>query len=548
MATNTQDELLISWVQVSVARNFFHSPLELFNGNIFYPYTNTIAFSDLHLASAILSYVPFLISGQPITTQNVTLIFSLILLGFSSFLLTFSLSKNFLAGILTGFLVQFAPATLDKNVHLQILAIGWVLLSVYFYLKWLKKRRFYLFLIALFFFVLQASNSFLPGYFIIASFAILTLVFFIRAGKKQKPIFEKKHIAAICLSLGVVLVFALPYYRVSKEFAYIRDIREAVHLSLQPEDLYYPNNLTRLQPILAFFSNTSAYPQNAEVKVGYVGFVFSVLIIVALVYCIKRWRRLPPELLSFILIACVGLVLSFGPVLHFGRRTVHVPFPIPLPYSLLYYILPGFPGIRAVYRWEMLFILSMAVCSGVVVSQLTDKLTAVKRFALFFVLLTLVIIEYNPMRFVKVVQVSEFPEVYQFLSNQAPKEVIVEMPIYNWNMAPYATIELTRVYYSAIHKKKMINGASGFSPPPWQQLVGNLHETFPSEDTLSLLKTKGVTLIIVHVSEYDRLHEDGFKVGAGVLLDGKDVVSILDGKKSVKMVKRFGSDYVYRIL
>lgn len=546
-ATNLRDELLISWIHVAVIQNIVENPLGLFQGNMFYPYKDTLAYSDLHFASALLSAPSFWLTGQPISTINTTLILSLFLLGISAYFVTYSLTKNIFAGIIAGFLIQFSPVTLDKNVHVQALAIAWVILSVFFYIRWLQSRRFIFFLLALVFFLIQTWNSFLPGYFILFSFVSMSFICILKNKKHISYYFQKKHALAIVIAAFLLLPIVIPYMNVSNEFSFRRDIREVVHLSLQPEDLFYPNDLTRLWPILQQLSRPSSYPEHTEFKAGYIGFAFSLLSIVTVWYCVKNRRKLSLPLLSFVIIALLGLVMSFGPVLHLERKTVHIPFVVPLPYALFYYSIPGFQGIRAAYRWEMLFVLFMAIGSGLVIDNFSKKFSSVKKILLFLLITILIVAEYNPMRFVPVPQVSTFPPVYNFIRNRAPNAAIVEMPIYNWSMAPYSSQELMRVYYSSIHAMPMLNGASGFSPPPWQKMVTNLLRTFPSEGSIKQMKKLGIEYIIVHSDEYDRLYKDAYAVSGTRIKNGTGILLQLRRNNSISEIKHFSHDYVFAI-
>lgn len=548
IATNLRDELLISWIHVAVLRNIFSDPLHLFEANIFYPYGSVLSYSDLHLSSALISGIPFLISGEPISTLNTTLIFSLFLLGFAAFVQVYSVSKNFLAGILAGLLIQYSPVTLDKNVHVQILAIAWVLFAVFFYNKWLEKRKFIYFLLTLFFFQVQVWNSFLPGYFILFSCTIMTIFTLVRKREYVYTLFRMKHFISLLISLLILLPLIVPYFQTANEFSYRRDIREAVHLSLQPEDLYYPNDLTRLWPFLHSLSQNKTYPDNAEYKVGYIGFVFILLSLTALYYSFHYRKKLSVFLLSAIIIALVGLILSFGPVLHLERKTVHLPFVIPLPYALFYYLIPGFQGIRAAYRWEMLFVLYMSVSASLVFALVTEKLSGLKKYSIYLFLFFLIIAEYNPMKFYPVPQRKEFPKVYELVKRLDENAVMIEMPIYNWSMAPYSTQELMRVYYSSIHNVKMVNGASGFSPPPWQRQVTELLQKFPTESSLRRMRSLGIKYIIVHSAEYNRLRSEGYRVSGVRMRDGDAIVRELLSMKQVKYIQRDGQDYIFLLL
>ncbi|MEN9407805.1 MAG: hypothetical protein RLZZ455_1021 [Candidatus Parcubacteria bacterium] len=548
LATNLRDELLISWIHVSVLRNIFSDPLNLFEANIFYPFHSVLSYSDLHLSSALISGVPYLISGEPISTLNTTLIFSLFLLGFAAFVQTYSVTKSFFSGILAGLLLQYSPVTLDKNVHVQILAIGWVLLAVFFYNKWLEKRKFSYFLLTLLFFQIQVWNSFLPGYFILFSCTILTIFTLVRSRQNVFNLFQMKHVISLLISTVILLPLIIPYFQTAHEFSFRRDIREAVHLSLQPEDLFYPNDLTRLWPLLHYFSQNNNYPENAEYKVGYIGFVFLLLSITSFCYAIQNRKRLSVFLLSILVIAVVGLILSFGPVLHLERRTVHLPFVIPLPYALFYYLIPGFQGIRAAYRWEMLFVLYMSVSVSLVVALIIDKFTVFKKCSLYFLMFFLIVAEYNPMRLYKVPQKIEFPKVYEVVKKLDTNAAIIEMPIYNWSMAPYSTQELMRVYYSSVHNLKMVNGASGFSPPPWQRQVTDLLQKFPSESSLRRMKSLGIKYIIVHSREYATLKNDGYRVLGTEMQAGDDVVKSLMLSKKVRLIQQVDQDYIFMLL
>lgn len=547
-ATSVRDEFLISWIQDTVVNNLFTNPLHLFDGNIFYPYQNVLAYSDLHLTSAVLSFLPAKVTGQAITTINFTLLSSLVLLAFAAFLLSYYLTRDVLLSLLSGFLIQFSPTTLDKNVHVQILAVEWVLFAILFLFLFLKTRKYYFFFFSVVFFLLQTINSFLPGYFVLFSYCITISVFCLRENRSLFFYFQKKHILTLLAALVTVLVIGLPYFEVSKQFAYVRDIREAVHLSLQPEDFYYPNDLTRLQPVLRAISSQSSFPPFTEFKVGYLGAVFSALSLLTIVYCIKERKKIQQEHLSLFLIGVFGLVLSFGPVLHLGRKTIHDPTIIPLPYSILYYVIPGFQGLRAAYRWEMLFVICFAVCSVVVLSRLLKGLSKLRRNVIAVVLSILVIGEFHyPMHFENVPQTKSFPRAYEYLRALPKNTKIVEMPIYNWNMFPYSSIELKRVYFSTYHKKTMINGASGFSPPPWQEMVRELFVSFPSEESLRKLKSLGVEYIVVHKDEYDRLSKDSYAVNNRKVRDGDAIVSALKTAEEVALVKQLGEDVIFAL-
>jgi hypothetical protein len=69
-ATGVGDELVIAWTQNWVNHVLFSNPLALFDANLYYPYQDALAFSDLHFVSSVLALLPFMIVGQPISVVN----------------------------------------------------------------------------------------------------------------------------------------------------------------------------------------------------------------------------------------------------------------------------------------------------------------------------------------------------------------------------------------------------------------------------------------------------------------------------------------------
>lgn len=548
LSTGMGDELLIAWINKWVIHILSSHPTLLFQAPSFYPYQNALAFSETFVTSSILFALPALLIKEPIAFVNVDLIGSLVLLGFSCYLLTQYFVRNRLLAVLAGTMVIFSPVVLDKYVHLQILLIFFVPLSYLLFFYFLRTKKAKFFIAVLICFILQTYNSFLPGYFILFGLAIQLLFYIWEKRHKSKWLLNKKYFILGIIALALVIPFTLPYYSVSQTFNYKRDIREAIHLSIQPEDLLYTYQFSQLAPFFSWLQHPQTYPAAVSFKNGFPGLVLSILIIFSLVVTVKSWRKLSYEKRSLFGIGMTGLVLSFGPFLHIARNTIHHPFPIPLPYAVLYYIVPGFNGMRNAARWEMLFIIAISVLSVIILQQLMKSLSSRKRIVICLVLLLGVMGEYKSSFIViPITQTDNFPEEYHWL-NTIPKDaVVIEMPIYNWNTFPYAVKELERQYYMTANFRRSVNGASGFSPPPWQDLVVPLLRDFPRESALLQLREKGVDYIIVHTDDYDRLHNDRFQIENSKIPGGDVVLQLLDASKLVTKQKVFKNTTIYRI-
>ena len=540
LVTGHGDELVIAWIHNWVIHALTTDPLSMFGANTYYPYTNVLAYSDLFFTSSILAMLPLALIGEPIAAFNFTLLSSLVLTGFSLFLLSYYLTKDYAASALSGLLFIFSPAVLDKKIHVQVLALQWIPLSILCFLLFTKTKKLRYLIGSMIFFLLQTYNSFLPGYFLVAFFSIYVVYVWIVKRKTLMQLISKKSITVVTVTFFLLLPIVIPYYRVSQEFNAVRDIRDAIHFALQPEDLYFPNEHTRLQgPLLAL----SAPEENSGgfFKPGYIGLVFSILAVVAIVYSFKKFQKKNTAFNVLIITGLTGLLLSLGPALHLGRATVHHPSPIPLPYALFYYILPGFQGFRNSARWEMLFIVCMAIAISIVLVSLLKRFDQTKRVCIYALLIVGVVIEYNfPMRFIPVPQRSEFPEVYHWLSTTPSDSSVIILPAYNWD-SPFSGDEIMRQYYLIAHFRRIVNGYSGFSPPPWQDLLATLQQDFPDDATLKHLHDLGVDYIVIDEEGYDKSFANHW-----VKADGESVIAYLSAHQSIEFDQQLGGHTVFR--
>lgn len=547
LITGYGDELLIAWIHNWVFNALLSNPLDIFNANIYFPHENSLAYSDFFLISTIFGIVPFLLFNEPITFVNFTIISSLIFLGMSVYYLAFYFTKSFLPSFIAGLLVVFSPAVLDKFVHIQILAIYFVPLALLFGYLFIDTRKTRYLFLCMGCFVLQTLNSFLPGYFIAFSISILLSIYYLYNRKKVLQLATVKNCLIIIFSICLIIPAMLPYFSVSHEFNFVRDIRETIHLALQPEDYLYTNQNSRLEALLSSIQPKSNYP-DADFKPGFLGGAFTLLVLISMFFIIKTFSKKDWKVNSIFFIAIFGFIMSLGPFLHLFRNTIHYPFPIPLPYAVFYYIIPGFQGIRNSARWEMLFIIAIAIVIAIVLHKLLRKVNFKSKLIVYALLIVFIVAEFNfPIKYQQVTQKKDFPEVYDWIQTTPSESIIIEMPIYTWDMQPYVMDENMREYYSTLHFRKMVNGASGFSPPPWQSNVRNILTYFPEDKIVRQLSDMGVTHIIVHSNEYDILYKDKFKVNNKTVMNGSNVIKLLNKNKSLKLVKQIEGDYVYQI-
>ncbi len=514
------DALLNTWMLNWTAHSFaggLSGLLNYYNANIFFPYTNTFAFSDLQTPLGILA-IPFIyFSKEPLWANNIITILGFVLSGLSVYWLTRLFVKKNSVALLSGIIFSFSCLHLNYIAHQQAFHFWPVVLCIYFLFR--KSSIWF----SLFF--LTASLTYVYNFYVLLLIGGIYFVYF--------PSDRIKTFLGLVLGIIVTTPFLIPFLLVSKEFNYVRPINDVIHFSLHPLDIFNIGSNSRLNFI-------PYHPNNATA--GFFGVVTFCSIIV-MFWQLWFFRKALPTmensrtLIFFLILAVFAFIMAIGPGVHLFRETVHVgPLPIiPGPYLIFYFLVPGFKGFRTPSRWIIVtffaFILALAIYFA---KRITWKVTAV--------LIIVTLLELSlPLRYSRVPSVSEFPPEQSWLVNNFKGAPIIEFPIYVWSDRTTPDIrgnqklqtrtngvgeETLREYYSTIHWHPMYNGYSGFSPKSWERDVQWLQKEFPSQESVSYLKNKGIKLILVPSS---------WQPG-------------MEKFKQLKLIKRFSNTFIYRIL
>ena len=453
------DGLLITWFlnwDIHVILLGVKDWVDFYNANIFYPYKLTLAFSETMLPQALIGLPFVLLLKEPLLAYNISLILGLALTGFASYSLTKFLTKREAVSFFSGILFSFSTIHLNYMAHLQLFNFWPVVFAILFLLQ---NRR----LLFIFFFALACLTTALNFYFLLT--IIITYLFV-----------AKKRLMVIKSALGAIIVsvpFLLPYFFVSRQWHYARPISDAINFSLQFPDLANVSVMSRLSNFVFHQPGTPAY----------FGAVFLVLIFLML-------RK--TKLNFWLIAAAASFILALGPALHVFRNTIHIgPLPfIPLPYTVLYYLLPGFSGFRTPSRWIILTAFSLCVAISIYFAK---KITW--RWAI--ILSALVILEVNfPFKYFRVPARADFPPEQIWLKDNYIGAPIIQFPIYGWFDGDKIGVETLREYYSTVHWHPMFNGYSGYSPTEWEEKVKWLQKNFPSTETIKYLADLRIKLVL----------------------------------------------------
>src|SRR5262249_22818936 len=132
------------WAMATVVQQLGHDPFHLFEGTAFYPYHQTLAFSEHLFVPALMGAPFYLATGNWVLAYNVVMLLELATAGLAMYLLARYLTGDGLASFAAGLLYAFHPWNISELVRSQITANQWfplVLLGLLAYSKQPSWRR-----------------------------------------------------------------------------------------------------------------------------------------------------------------------------------------------------------------------------------------------------------------------------------------------------------------------------------------------------------------------------------------------------------------------
>src|SRR4029079_14276210 len=120
---DTGDAQFSIWNVAWVAHALVTDPRHVFDANIFYPHTGTLAYSEANLVAGAFATIPYLVTRNPVVTYNVT-VFAAIL---AAFVATWALARRLTGSpwaalvAATGF--AFCACVQSRTAEIQLLMI-----------------------------------------------------------------------------------------------------------------------------------------------------------------------------------------------------------------------------------------------------------------------------------------------------------------------------------------------------------------------------------------------------------------------------------------
>ena len=113
------DAELNEWVLAWVAHQLPRAPARLFQGNIFYPERDTLAYSEPLIVPALMGAPLHWLGASPVFVFNIVLILGFALTAWAGYALAFEWTGDRAAGMLAGSMFAFNTHTLTRLAHVQ---------------------------------------------------------------------------------------------------------------------------------------------------------------------------------------------------------------------------------------------------------------------------------------------------------------------------------------------------------------------------------------------------------------------------------------------
>ena len=376
------DPLLQTWVLAWDAHALITDPRTVWHAPIFFPYPETLAYSDHHLLLAIVA-LPLIVSGGPVLAYNLLVLTSYALTGWAVYLLASDMlarardmRMRIVGAFAAGALFAFGTYRMTHVVHLQLLQTAWLPLALLFLRRLLcdsetGNRRWRNAALSGLFAGVQCATALYYAYFAALALGLYVIVRLRDVLNYQRQPDFWQRIGGLALGGALAVLIAapvtLPYIRVYEYLGVVRSLRELDNWSapLQAYLAVVPTNWL-------YGGRGAWFAASGGEFALFPGFVTAVLAIASLALAV--WKRGgsgkeadrdligASDVIFLALLASCAWVLSLGVGIRLERGGEVLP--IPMPYATLDERIPGFGALRVPARWAMLTHLALALLAG----------------------------------------------------------------------------------------------------------------------------------------------------------------------------------------
>lgn len=479
VAKDLGDPLLQAWQVAWIGHALLQTPLDLWQANTFWPYDDTLAFSD-----ALIGYAPAALLAQAsphaaLVTYNALFLFAYGLAFIGAYFLARELGVGWIGAAAAGAAFAYAPWKLTQNGHLHVLSSGGIPLAFFLLIRGYRRASVPTVVCGW----LVAAWQMTLGFTLGLQLAYLVLVFAlgILGALALGWIRWPNRGLVIATGLGVVVLvgatafMARPYVRVLDAHPEARRVPAYVEtfspelrsfLSAPAESWLWGDVTERARAPLAAPVEMSLFPGLAIgilALVGVFGSVFS------------RGLRVG---LAVAVIVCALLSL--------GVRDVDGPERYLTPFRLLFDFAPGWDGVRTPGRINTMTSLGLALLAGaglcVIVRALRARSPALALVAGALGVGVILLEGLGPLAHPRV------PPPPAAIRTEASPQLHLPAGFKD---------DLRYSYWSTAGFPATVNGAGGFDPDGYDALRKQI-SGFPDHRSVRVLRDLGVRSVLFH--------------------------------------------------
>ena len=499
MPQNLGDSVLITWVMHWGAHALTTDPLRYFNGNVFWPAANTLAYSDLLLPFVPIYGAAYAVTGNwPLSTNLTVLSMFGLCLG-ATYLLARRLIGSTSGSVLAALAFTFTGFHLSEWGHVQLNTLGLLPLATYFTIRFLDERTWWT---AVAGGITTAATMLAAVYYGLLWFSALGLLLGgYLVAKRFRP--GPRFFAGVAVMGAVALVLLGPALYRYAEQGERRGYEE--YRGLKARDLVTPAVNSYVWKEWFTFEE-AGYPALQEHGL-YPGVTVAALALAGAVVVVRRRStdgqgtddegpRSPDARLHLGLVTAAG---ALGFVLAIGPTALGVP----MPYRLFHAVVPGFSGIRVYTRLAAYFLLALALLAGAGLGRLAagaKRRHPALAIAAVAAAVVLVLVDLSaPINYSPLPDDEATLAVYERLED-LPDGAMVEIPMVDAGILPaeWAYVEAPRMVYGTIGFRPRVNGYSATTPETyWQDL--STFNAFPTPQSVHRAYELRVRYVVLHV-------------------------------------------------
>ncbi len=524
---NTIDPLLQAFVLGWDWHSFMTGLFGVFDAPIFHPERHTLAYMDHLLGEALVSGPVAWMTGSLPAGYNALVLASFVASGWAAYRLARWLGGSRAGSFVCGFLYAFGAYRMSNLGNLNQLQTQFVPLALLFMLRFAATRRTRDLAAAFTTLAVQSYFGWYYAFHVAFLFAMVLACSMAFRWPTGSPLPWRRLFMCAGLALLVMAPGALPYWQLHSTLpGFRRSLGKAAIYSADVVDYLRSSRENLMARLFHLPRGDLAYaPGIVTVALAFVAWwrarAERLANVQLPVYPLRRLDR------AFAWIAGGAFILSLGPILKIAGHTL----PVPLPYAVFYYVIPGFAGMRAPGRFAEIVLLIGAVFAARGYDVLRERVPPAGRAALLAAVTAAMLVTALPtaIPLIEYPDRSTMPAAWKWIARQPGAFAILELPMPS-SEADESERDAVRQIWALYHGKARADGVSGFASPAHEGFRA-LMRSFPERLAVRAIAERGVRYVIVRYAEY--VPEDAARIRyelasvremAPVFASGSDVV------------------------